>query len=90
MPKLSATSTSQIKVTLPEQLYTYLKSRADKFGLTLSAYVKNLIIDDVKDMDMPTFKMSEKREKIALKALEDYKKGKTREIANIDECLNNL
>ncbi|MCH7730340.1 hypothetical protein IID21_02290 [Patescibacteria group bacterium] len=90
MPKLSTTPVSQIKITIPEQLYAYLKSKADKFGLTLSAYVKNLIIDDVKDMDMPIFKMSKEREKIALRALDDYRKGKTKKIDNIDEYLNSL
>lgn len=90
MSKLSTTPVSQIKITIPEQLYAYLKSKADKFGLTLSAYVKNLIIDDVKDMDMPIFKMSKKREKIALRALDDYRKGKTKKIDNIDEYLNSL
>ena len=90
MSKLSTTSVSQIKITIPEQLYAYLKSKADKFGLTLSAYVKNLIIDDVKDMDMPTFKMTKEREKITLQALGDYKKGKTKKIDNIDEYLNSL
>lgn len=90
MSKLSTTSASQVKITLPEQLHAYLKSKADRFGLTLSAYVKNLIIDDVKDMDMPTFKMSREREKIALQAIDDYKKGKTQMIDNIDEYLNSL
>ena len=88
MSKISATS--QIKVTIPQALYAYLKSKADKFGLTMSSYVKNLIIDDVKDVDVPTFKMSEKREKIALQALRDHRKVKTRKIDDIDEYLSNL
>lgn len=82
--------TNQVKITIPEQLHAYLKSKADKFGLTLSAYVKNLIIDDVKDMEIPTYKMSDKREKIALDALREHKQGKTRKISDIDEYLSNL
>lgn len=89
MSKIS-TASSQIKITLPGQLYAYLRSRADKFGLTMSVYVKNLIIDDVKDVDIPTFKMSERIEKIALKALKDHGEGKTRKIDHVDEYLNNL
>ena len=58
--------------------------------MTLSAYIKNLIIDDVKGMDLPTFKMSVKRERVALKALSDHKKGKTTKIGDIGEYLNNL
>ena len=82
--------TNQVKITLPNQLHAYLKSKADRLGLTLSAYVKNLIIDDVKDMDFPTFEMSEKREKIALKALKDLRKGRTRKINDVDKYLNSL
>jgi len=84
------TTSNQIKVTLPQELYAYLKSKADKFGLTMSSYIKNLIINDVKDVNIPTFKMSEKREKIALDALKKYKKGKTRKIDDIDEYLSGL
>lgn len=87
---MSVTQSTQIKVTLPEQLHGFVRSKADKFGLTISSYVKNLIIDDVKDVDIPTFKMSAKREKIVLKAFEDYKKGKTREIMDLEEYLDNL
>ena len=34
--------------------------------------------------------MSEKREKIALKALEDYKAGKTTSVENFDDYLENI
>lgn len=84
------TQTTQIKVTLPDELYLYLKSKAEKFGLNLASYVRYLVINDVKDVDIPVFKMSEKTEKIALKALEDYKNGKTNKIENIDDYLSNL
>jgi predicted DNA-binding protein len=84
------TKTSQVKITLSQELYAYLKSKADKFGLTLAAYVKNLVINDVKDTDIPTFKMSEERERIALRALSDYKRGKTREIRDIGKYFEDL
>ncbi len=70
--------TTQIKVTLPDELYLYVKSKAEKFGLNLAAYIRHLVIDDVKSIDIPEFKMSEETEKVALKALEDYKGGKTK------------
>ena len=84
------TNANQIKITIPEELYAYLKSKADKFGLTMSSYIKNLIIDDVKDVDIPTFKMSKSREKIALNALRDFEENKTRKINNIDKYLNSI
>jgi hypothetical protein len=81
---------AQIKVTLPQDLYLHLKSKAEKFGLGLAAYIRHLVINDVKDIDVPVFKMSEKREKIALKALQDYKAGKTKEMKDVDEYFDTL
>ncbi|MFH1970950.1 MAG: hypothetical protein ABIJ05_01005 [Patescibacteria group bacterium] len=87
---MSNTQAKQVKITLPDELYLHLKSRAERFGLNLAAYIRNLIINDVKDIDIPVFKMSEGREKIALKALEDYKSGKTKVIDNLDNYFANL
>ncbi|MBU0998623.1 hypothetical protein KJ570_03780 [Patescibacteria group bacterium] len=87
---MSNTQATQVKVTLPNELYLHLRSRAERFGLNSAAYIRNLIINDVKDIDIPVFKMSEEREKIALKALEDYKSGKTKVIDNLDNYLANL
>lgn len=53
------TETTQIRVTLPVQLQGFLQVKADKFGLSLSAYVRNLVINDVQDVAYPTFEMSE-------------------------------
>lgn len=44
---------TQLRITLPTELQSLLKIRASKLGLNMSAYVKNLIINDVKDMDSP-------------------------------------
>jgi len=82
------TNTSQLKITLPNPLYDYLASKAGKFGLTLSSYVKNLIIDDVKDMDYPTFQASAKIEKSYKEALKE--RGQAVEITDIDKYFNNL
>lgn len=80
----------QVKVTLPNELYFFLKSKADRFGLTMSSYMKHLALRDVQDMDLPTFKMSPKNEEIALKALEELRNGKAHEIIDIDDYLNSL
>ncbi|OGM30884.1 hypothetical protein A2630_02705 [Candidatus Woesebacteria bacterium RIFCSPHIGHO2_01_FULL_44_10] len=85
-----AVDTSQIKVTLPGELYAYLKSKSDRYGLTLAAYVRNLVINDVKDVAIPVFRMSQKRERVALQALRSYQKKQTNEITNINKYLNNL
>ncbi|OGJ21900.1 MAG: hypothetical protein A2804_01685 [Candidatus Pacebacteria bacterium RIFCSPHIGHO2_01_FULL_46_10] len=62
---------AQLKVTLPLPLYDYVHSRASRFGLTLSLYVKNLILNDVKDMDIPVYTASKKLEKSYKKALRE-------------------
>ena len=87
---MSNTQATQIKVTLPEELYIHLKSKAEKFGLGLSSYIRHLVINDVKDIDVPSFKMSKQREEIGLKALADFKAGKTTLIKNVDKYLDNL
>ncbi|KKQ74391.1 MAG: hypothetical protein US96_C0033G0008 [Candidatus Woesebacteria bacterium GW2011_GWB1_38_5b] len=87
---MSNIQTTQIKVTLPEELYLHLKSKAEKFGLGLASYMRHLVINDVKDVDIPVFKMSRQREEIALKALEDYRAGKTTSVKNIDSYLADL
>ncbi len=51
---------TQIRVTLPLQLQGFLQNKANKFGLSLSAYIRNLILNDVKDVDYPVFSMSKK------------------------------
>lgn len=89
----SITSPSvQIKVTLPQKLQELVQSKADYYGLTISTYIKHLVLDDVKDMDMPVFRMSEKSEEVLEKALKDYSQGKTHQINpnEIDEFLNDL
>ena len=42
------------------------------------------MIDDVKDTEIPVFKMSEEREKQGLEAFEDHRNGKTKEIVDFD------
>jgi hypothetical protein len=81
---------TQIKVTLPQNLYLHLKSKAEKFDLGLATYIKHLVINDVKNIDIPVFRMSKEREEIALKALRDHKAGKTKEIKNIDQYFDSL
>ncbi len=81
-------SSVQIKITLPSQLQAFAQSKADRYGLTLSTYIRHLVLDDVKDMDMPVFQMSKKTESVVEQALQDYAQGKTHPIEDIDTFLN--
>lgn len=54
--------TIQLRVTLPVELQHYLKAKASRFGLNMSSYIKNLIINDVKNMDYPVMRASDRTE----------------------------
>ena len=77
-------SSTQLKVTLPLNLFDFLQARTKKFGLSMSAYLKYLIIQDVKDMEIPEFNMSESTEKTALQALKDFKADKLKKVKSVD------
>ena len=83
-----STDVTQIKVSLPNPLYDYLSSKAGKFGLTLSSYIKNLIINDVKDMDYPTYQASAKTEDSYKKAIQEQDKAV--EVTDVDEFFKSL
>lgn len=81
---------TQLKVTLPLRLYDFLESRARRFGLTMSAYIKHLILDDVKDEEVPTYPMSSTTEMTALNALADHRRGKTRKLGDVEALLHKI
>lgn len=83
-------TSSQLKVTLPLQLQQFVQGRADAYGLTMSGYIKYLVLDDMKSSTSQVFPMSEKTEKIGLNALSDHKLGKTKKIDNIDDFVDSL
>lgn len=83
-------SSTQLKVTLPIQLYDYVQAKTQRFGLTMSAYLKHLILEDVKDMETPEFIMSQSTEETALKALKEFRSGKTKAVHSIDDFVDSL
>jgi predicted DNA-binding protein len=78
--------TIQLRVTLPAELQSYLKVRAGRFGLNMSSYIKNLIINDVKDMDYPVMKTSERTKKSYEKAVQERKQAA--EVEDLEEFFN--
>ncbi len=79
---------TQIRVTLPVQLEGYLQAKASKFGLSLSAYVKNLIINDVKDVEYPVFEASKSTEQSYAQALKE--RDRAIEVDDVETFLNTL
>jgi len=68
-------SQGQLKINLPQELQELLESKASKFGVPLTQYVKHILMKDVENEDFPVFKASEATEKAAREALEQLDKA---------------
>ena len=82
------TQQTQIKINLPLSLKEYLESKAQKFGLPMASYVRHLILNDVKEMVFPEYKMSDRTEKKVQKAMKE--KNRSIVVADIDQTFRNL
>ena len=85
---ITQTNSTQIKVNLPVELKDFLASKSNRYGLTLSSYVKHLIIKDVADLAYPTFKASAQIEQSYAEAIRDKKKAVA--VTDVDELFDNL
>lgn len=65
---------SQIKINLSNELKAYLESKADRFGVTMSSYVKHLILQDASYVDYPVYTASKTTESAYRKARGDSDK----------------
>jgi len=81
-------STIQLKVTLSKQLHALLQKRAQTIGLTMSSYVKNLIVDDIKDLALSEQAASKQLEESFQDAIKNKKHSI--EVVNLKETLDNL
>jgi len=84
------TQTTQVRVTLPVQLQGYLQAKANKYGLSLSAYIRNLVINDVQDVEYPVFEMSDKSVDDLQEAIEAEKAGKLISTNTVGKLLQDL
>ena len=71
------TPQTQIKLNLPVTLKDFLESKAKRFGIPMSDYLKHLILRDIEGEEYPVFEASEATEKSAKQALKDLKNGKS-------------
>ena len=81
-------STIQLKVTLSEQLHALLQKKAQTIGLTMSSYVKNLIVDDIKELALEEHVVSQQVENSYQEALKNKKQSI--KVINLKETLDNL
>lgn len=82
------TQQAQIKLNLPLVLKDYLESKARKFDMPLAGYIKHLILNDVSDLDYPTFQISDRSERKLKKALKE--RNTAIKVANVSEFFKNL
>ena len=82
------TQQAQIKVNLPIALKEFLESKANKFGMPISGYLKHLIIKDVSNMDYPEYEASTRTIKRAKKALKE--KNKSLVVKDVDKFFKSL
>lgn len=68
-------SLTQLKINLPEELQNLLQTKASRFGVPLTQYVKHVLMKDVEDEKYPVFKASEETENAAKQALSDLDKA---------------
>ena len=84
------TQQAQIKINIPLTMKEYLESKANKFGMPVAGYIKNLILNDIKDMDYPTYQASKSTEEARKKALQEYDAGKTIKVNDVDKFFDEL
>jgi hypothetical protein len=65
----------QLKVNLPLELQELLQSKASKFGIPLTQYVKHVLIKDVETEEYPVFRASAETEEAAKQSLEELDKA---------------
>ncbi len=82
--------TTQLKINLPLPLYDYLQSKAQRYGLTMAGYLKTLIVNDIKDMEMPIYCASTKIEKLYRQAKLAETKNQLIDIKDIDQFFQKL
>lgn len=71
---ISQTTQEQIKVSVSSELKSLVKSRAQDIGVPITQYVKNLIINDVKQDS--TFQVSDASEQRIGQSLKDLEEGR--------------
>ena len=81
-------STIQLKVTLSKQLHALLQKRAQTIGLTMSSYVKNLIVEDIKDLAFSEQEASKQLEESFQDAIKNKKNAI--KVTNLQKTLDNL
>ncbi|MDO8638923.1 MAG: hypothetical protein Q7R43_05075 [Candidatus Daviesbacteria bacterium] len=84
------TPQTQIKLNLSVVLKDFLESKARRFGIPMSDYLKHLILRDIEKEEYPVFEASEATKKAYKQALKDLKAGKFVEVDDVDKFFKDL
>lgn len=87
------TPQTQIKLNLPVALKDFLESKARRFGIPMSDYLKHLILRDIEGEEYPVFEPSNATIRASKQAMKDLKAGRSVLInsqADLDKFFKNL
>lgn len=84
------TPQTQIKLNLPVTLKDFLESKAKRYGIPMSDYLKHLILKDVEGEEYPTYEPSESTIRAYRQALKDLKAGRYVEVDDVDKFFKEL
>ncbi len=78
---------TKLQITLTPEETMSLNYGASNLGYSLTRFVKFVLGQKAVECsrEIPTFKMSEKTEKIAKEAMADYKAGRTYSVNSVEE-----
>lgn len=83
-------ATAQIKLNLPIQMKILAEKKAKKYGLTLSSYLRYLLLDEIKVEEYPVYEPSEETERAIVEAKREEREGKLVEVKDVAEFFKNL
>ena len=77
------TAQIQLRLTLSDQLYDFLRGEASRFGMTVTQVVKHMIFEKAQKSEYHTFAASDRTIQRAKEAMLNI--DKATEVKNIDE-----
>lgn len=84
-------SSVQVKTTLSPVLFEHVQKKAREIGVSVSSYIKHLVVSDVKiEEEFPVYKASKKTERLYRQAKRDIKNRKITLYDTIDDMLASI
>lgn len=87
---MSTTSQIQLKLSLSQQLADLLQSKAAKFGIPVTQFVKHLIIKEVENETYPAFQASDWTQNRVKKAMNEISDSADIDSNDLHQFFENL